>query len=389
LLYRELYRGVITWNRTRKRDGWGQKRMTARPAGEWLRVEAPELRVVPDELWQAAHSRLESARAFYLRGTNGQLWGRPREAESKYLLTSLVRCASCGSGLCARSRQHGRSRAFFYACQGYHKRGQTVCANHLEIRMEDLDAAVLELVADEVLDPSVIEDAMAQALAILAPERTNDDLGRLRRELSRVEAELLRLSEAIARGGDLTSLVEAVQSRQGRREALQGDIQALEARSTGVNPDVVAARLRGLAREWRSVLGRHVVQGRQILRQVLDGPLQVTPDLERRRVRLEGAATLSKLLEKVTDLPTSMASSVRESSNTAPGAKRDVPPLRVIVPPLRELAAQLGLMRDAAGVSPANPASHSRSLPTLLRKPLPRLDTNRDPNTLPRRTRLA
>jgi DNA invertase Pin-like site-specific DNA recombinase len=35
-LFRELYRGRIVWNRTRKRDRRGQKRAEARPADEWL-----------------------------------------------------------------------------------------------------------------------------------------------------------------------------------------------------------------------------------------------------------------------------------------------------------------------------------------------------------------
>ena len=38
VLERPLYRGRIVWNRTRKRDQWGQRRQQARPAGEWLEV---------------------------------------------------------------------------------------------------------------------------------------------------------------------------------------------------------------------------------------------------------------------------------------------------------------------------------------------------------------
>jgi site-specific DNA recombinase len=49
VLHRDMYIGVLLWNRTRKRDTWGQKRQSERPEPEWLRVEAPDLRIVPEE----------------------------------------------------------------------------------------------------------------------------------------------------------------------------------------------------------------------------------------------------------------------------------------------------------------------------------------------------
>ncbi len=87
VLYRELYRGVVVWNKTRKRNRWGQVQPQERPADTWCRSEAPHLRIVEDALWEAAHDRLNDARERYLRGTDGRLYGRPaRGVESKYLL---------------------------------------------------------------------------------------------------------------------------------------------------------------------------------------------------------------------------------------------------------------------------------------------------------------
>src|SRR2546428_4848663 len=57
ILARPLYRGEIVWNRQRKRDQWGVKRYLDRPAHEWIRVPAPDLRIVSDELWAATHAR--------------------------------------------------------------------------------------------------------------------------------------------------------------------------------------------------------------------------------------------------------------------------------------------------------------------------------------------
>jgi site-specific DNA recombinase len=52
VLLRELYRGVIVWNQSRKRDHWGQQHQHARPETEWMRVPAPHLQIVPDGQWR-------------------------------------------------------------------------------------------------------------------------------------------------------------------------------------------------------------------------------------------------------------------------------------------------------------------------------------------------
>jgi hypothetical protein len=46
VLYRDAYRGVITWNRTRKRNQWGVKKQADRPANELVTVEAPTLQII-------------------------------------------------------------------------------------------------------------------------------------------------------------------------------------------------------------------------------------------------------------------------------------------------------------------------------------------------------
>ena len=97
VLYRPLYRGEIVWNKTKKRNTWGVKHAQERAESDWIRRDAPELRIVSEGAWDAAHRRLGSAQRTYLRGTNGQLWGRPMTGlASKYLLTGLSRCGCCG-----------------------------------------------------------------------------------------------------------------------------------------------------------------------------------------------------------------------------------------------------------------------------------------------------
>lgn len=98
VIRRPLYRGEILWNRTRKRNRWGQHQQTDRPAAEWMTVAAPELRIVDESTWRAVHARLDEAKAVYLSRNSGSTFGRPTNGgESKYLLTGFAQCAVCGS----------------------------------------------------------------------------------------------------------------------------------------------------------------------------------------------------------------------------------------------------------------------------------------------------
>jgi hypothetical protein len=170
VLFRELYRGVIVWNRTQKRDPWGVKRQRPRPESEWLRIPAPELRIITDDAWSAAHERLAATRAVYLQGTRGRHWGRPASGiESKYLLTGFAECAVCHGSLHVRSRSHGRRRAFFYACSSYHLRGRSVCTNRLDVPMDATDREVLSTVEKIILAPEVVRPAVEMAMKYLTP----------------------------------------------------------------------------------------------------------------------------------------------------------------------------------------------------------------------------
>ena len=166
MLHRDLYRGVIIWNKTRKRNRWGQQKPQTRLASEWIEIPAPGLRIVSDVLWRSVHERLEAAHQIYLRANDGRLWGRPQHGrESKYLLTGLGRCGGCGGTMVVRSRNHGKRRAFYYACSAFHHRGRAICPNSLEMRLTDADDAILTALERQLLAEDVIEEAMTRAIA--------------------------------------------------------------------------------------------------------------------------------------------------------------------------------------------------------------------------------
>ena len=282
VLFRTLYRGEITWNRTRKRNRWGQQERSDRPASEWLTIPAPALTIVPDELWERAHGRIAESRAHYVAATGGTRNGRPRDVESKYLLPGFARCSCCNGGLHVRSTHHGspgkRHRAFFYACTAYFNRGPQVCSNGLRVRMEAVDSAVLKEL-DNLLTPDMIPDVLARARQLLEPGGTSELLERINTELAAAERQVERLADAIAAGGELQALVTRLKAAEATRQEL-----ATRAQMLGDGLPVVRVDWRATEREarqrlndWRGLLTRQVDHGRQLLRKVLVAPIQFTP----------------------------------------------------------------------------------------------------------------
>jgi site-specific DNA recombinase len=305
VLMRPLYRGEIVWNRTRKRDGWGLAHRADRPAGEWVCIQAPELRIVSDDLWTAAHARFaQRQRKHATTGRNHQ------DLDSRYLLSGFARCGQCGGGFAAHSRNHGGQRVMFYGCTSFWKRGAKVCANSLVARMDVLDAEILATLQDDICRPAVVEDAIRLALADLSPARQEANRARLELDHATARQECARLADAIARGGSLEALVERLQDAQGRAETLEGQLRGQAVSRAQVNVETLEKRLRAKLADWRELLRRNVTEGRAVLRALLIGPSRFSPVKEERRrgYSFEGTIALDRLLTGVLELPTAMAS---------------------------------------------------------------------------------
>ncbi len=301
VLYRELYKGEIVWNKSKKRNTWGQYEPKRRPEHEWVRLpkRVEHLRIVTDEEWNAAHERLAATRATYLRQTNGQLWGRPSSGlEAKHLLSGFTSCALCGSSLYARSRAHGQQRAWFYVCVGASVRG--TCDNRLPVPLETADRAVLDTLAGELLHPEVVLEAVRQAVARLRPsqEECAAQQRQLAAERDAVTAELARLAQAIATGGDLPVLLAAVKEREQRRAELERQLAMLEGCDRVVELDEARLErdLRGRLTDWQGLLHRQLPVARQMLRKLMVGRLVFTPDPATRTYSFAGKATFDSLL---------------------------------------------------------------------------------------------
>ncbi len=302
VLFRALYRGEIVWNHTRKRDRWGHKHQHARSSNEWITRTAPELRIVSEREWQAAHARLTAARAIYLATPRAHLSGRPALGNpSKYLLTNLALCGRCGGPLKVRSRAHGHGRKHFYGCAWYHERGRTVCPNNADVPMVDADDIVLETLLDDVLDEGIVTDAVDHALTLLRGDDPTAQANRLDRELSALEREHARLIAAVGAGEQVSGLLDALRALDRRRTDVKAQRDAIAAR-TGLSARDgrrVRDELLELSRSWRRVLVDDPTHARPIVSSLLKGRVTITPTAKPKQWELRGESTLEELFMKV------------------------------------------------------------------------------------------
>jgi hypothetical protein len=259
---------MITWNRSRKRNQWGQHQQTARPERDWIEVPAPELRIVSDEEWHAAHARLDRAREEYARATHGQRH-QHRDRDSKYLLPGFARWALCNGGLHVRSHSHGNGRAFFYACTSHYNRGPEVSRHVEQWPMLPLDHVVLARIAGDVLKPELLDEIVAAAREMHEASRRPEHRGRELGDLEAIEREQARLTDAIAAGADVPVLVERLKETESKRRQLAALVEQHAKRRQAPPWREIERRVRQSLTEWCSLITGDVAQARQAFRQLL------------------------------------------------------------------------------------------------------------------------
>ena len=282
MLHRDLYAGIVCWNRTQRVQRGGTKKQRKRTQAEWLKLDAPDLRIIPSDLWKQVQSRHAHNRTVWLRDGQGHLQSRPSggDLRSPYLLSGLAQCAICEGSLVGVSRPRGGGSRKVYVCVYAHKRGPSVCKNNVRLPQETLDSAILHALND-VLDERVLEAAVEQALRKLREGRAAlpDQRTAILRELSLLESRLTHLVEAIATGDKSKAVFTTLKIEEARKEVLQIQLTELDdlGRIASLDAKRVARDLRERVGDIRSLLGRHVTQARQMLRKVLDGKIRCEP----------------------------------------------------------------------------------------------------------------
>ena len=241
ILHNELYRGVLVfgrqiWVKDRKT---GRRRARTGAVQEIIRTGVPELRIVPEDLWQRVRERYAQNKLGPQK-TSSLASVRPR-----HLLSGKLSCGVCGGPL-VRSGSDQR-----FVCSWRRERGDAICSNGRSFRGAQIEARVLAAVKTRLLAPERV--ALAVEEARLAAEQQSREqaltASKLEAELAEVKRRADRLVDQVA-DGVLTgaAVKERLDALEVRRSAIEAELA-----QTPTAP-VVALHPR-MAEHYRAVVG--------------------------------------------------------------------------------------------------------------------------------------
>ena len=267
VLSRERYRGAPVWNKSKKRDAWGQVDQKPRDPSEWVsEPEDANLAIVSDALWFRVESRRKETEGRAVRFESGRLSGRPPGKPTQNLLVGLATCALCGGGIVVETSPRKRGRVPEYICA--RRRLNGTCTNALRISVVEMNEAVLQAIEEHALTPEAVE----QVIRLTERDDVADLNDKLARERKDIDKRIARLTAAIETGEPPASLVAKLRELETRRRAIDAETEGRHP-VPRLAPAVIENRLA----EWRRLLRQSTTQGRTVLQRILRGRLTFTP----------------------------------------------------------------------------------------------------------------
>ena len=249
----ELYIGVIRWNRQKKlkNPDTGHFAYRLNPESEWIRAEAPELRIVPQELWDAAKVRQDELTALYRKQIEASREGMKRSLAKngalnathrpRTLLSGLLFCGCCGGSYARR----GQDR---YPCTN-HVLGNG-CDNARTIAREVLEARVLSGLRERMMTPDMAAEvirAYAQETNRLNRERRQAE-DATRRDLAETIKAIAEIVRAIEQGGWHRALSDRLTELETKQDNLTARLSEAPQSVPDIHPGIAETYQRRIER---------------------------------------------------------------------------------------------------------------------------------------------
>ncbi|MXO02507.1 recombinase family protein, partial [Shinella zoogloeoides] len=215
ILNNEMYVGKIVWNRQRfvKDPDTGKRQARPNPEEEWVIQEAPELRILDDDLWNVVKARQGEMRTERDESGIADVSKMNYRRRPKYLFSGLTKCACCGGGYSAISQK-------LIGCSTARNKG--TCDNRVNIRRDELEARVLNALRTRLVDPEMFArfcEVFTQEMNRLRMEG-RAGIASAEAEIGKIERELAKLLTAIKAGGPIEAIVEDMKRLEARKTEL-------------------------------------------------------------------------------------------------------------------------------------------------------------------------
>ncbi len=214
ILNNELYIGRLIWNRQRfiKNPGTGKRVTRMNEEKDWIIQEVPELRIVPQALWEAAKARQTKL------NRKGDF---NRKTRPQYLLSGLLKCGQCGGG-------YSKINSTRYGCSAARNKGESVCNNKLTVKRESLESSVLDALETHLMRGELLKVFCAEFTRHLNNLRRQrkDALSSMQKEQRRLVKERESLIQAIKDGIPASAIKDELLRVTEAQEELEDQINA-------------------------------------------------------------------------------------------------------------------------------------------------------------------
>lgn len=201
ILRNDLYAGRIVWNKSRmiKDPDTGRRVSRANPVAEWKTHDAPQLRIIDDDLWRAVQDKLTPIEVTPVTRARMRRPTRP--------LSGLLRCSACGGGMSVKGKDRaGRTRI---GCTR-HTQSRS-CPSPRTWYLDLVEDHVIGLLRAELEQPKLL-DLYVREYNKARIEYARAQIGRrakLQRSIDDLQAETDRLLKFVARGiGDVERIAD-------------------------------------------------------------------------------------------------------------------------------------------------------------------------------------
>ncbi len=269
ILRNEKYKGVYVWNVSYQSEHpkTGQLIKVKKAAHEVIRLERPEIRILPDTLWEAAAARLAQMQDRQVQRVEG---GYKRATNRPYLYSGFLYCGACGEKLIVNGLQ-GKAR---YRCEI--ARLHRGCDNRMSIPERVVAEQLTHILSTQLLVPEIFVELVTDVIAEVEEAVLREKSEARRAELPELEKHLQACNSALKNlmnSIELSpspSLFERMRERDRERVLL---LEKIRVARDGQRVTITRELLQDLVRENLSKLREVLESNVPLARQLLSGHL--------------------------------------------------------------------------------------------------------------------
>ena len=311
ILNNDLYIGKYIWNRTSwtKNPDTGRRKRNMRPEEEWQIYEKPDLRIVPQVLWEQVKGRQNTQRD---KSSEIRILNHTKArsgAPAKYLFSGLLKCGCCGSNFIVVDY-------YRYGCARHRDRGPAACSNNLKVTRSLVEFMLLNKLREQIFTKEGIEIFREEADAFFEEKRkmSQPKLKDLQKRLTAAEKEIKNLIEAMKQGiFTMTTKIE-LQALEKEKTNIEATMASAKAKGTKITLDLpkVLDQFTLLVRQME---GRHddpkMTAVREGLAGLVGGEITLRPDDANDHLVAEASGDYAGLLQLAGDCKLSLVAGAR------------------------------------------------------------------------------